>query len=131
MNIIQKYAETLYNESLKLKKYDDFQLRFKRNRMQLINDLQVISALVSTLEEELLSDSSYFSNYYSLVFFMSKSLFESMSLLAEKKKNYRLSVCRYIHGFHNLPRAFLDDKHPMKISVESAMSYYRPYIKAD
>lgn len=99
--------------------------------MQLIDDLRAVSALVSMLEEELFSDSSYSADYLNLVFFMSKSLFECMSFLAEKKKNYRLSVWRYIQGFHNLPRAFLDDKHPMKISVETAMEYYRPYIKAD
>lgn len=129
--MIQTYAETLYNESIKLKRYGDSQLRFKRNRKQLIDDLRAISALVSTLEAELLSDSSYSSDYLNLVFFMSKSLFECMSFLAGKEKNYRLSVWRYLQGFHNLARVFLDDKHPMKISVETAMEYYRPYIKAD
>lgn len=129
--MIYSYAEKIYDLSLKLKRYRYSDFLFKRKRLQVIDELKEIGELVFDLINELKSDSSFAPVYYDLALFMYKSLFECMTFLASKGKNDRQTIWRYIHGFHNLPRAFLPVDHSMKVSAETAMEYYRPYIKAD
>lgn len=129
--MISKFAEEIYAKSIQLKKFNVNSLRFKSNRWALQNDLNEIHSLVGSILRCLYSETDYSIEYYELALFMDKMLFECIGFLIAKDKNCRKTVFRYLLGFHNLPRAFLPEGEPMKISPEEAMDYFRPYLKLD
>jgi hypothetical protein len=128
---IPTLAEELYNKSLALKKYSASDLLYERKRTVLLNDLQTNQQIVFRILGALKDDMSYSSEYYDLAVFMCRSLFECTYYLASKKKNYRRTVWRYVHGFHNLPRAFLPLDSRARVSVKDAMNYYASYMNAE
>ncbi|MBO4769361.1 MAG: hypothetical protein J5563_01095 [Clostridia bacterium] len=129
--MVSQLAEELYDKSLSLEKYSTFDLMLKRKRVVLLNELQTVQQLICSILNELKTDLSYSSEYYELALFMCRNLFECVCFLASKTKNCRQTVWRYIHGFHNLPRAFLPLENKARLSVAEAMDYYKPYLKLD
>ena len=129
--MIATLAKELYEKSMVLKKYSTVDLMQKSKRAALLCELQNDQQLASLILKELKNDLSYSSEYYDLALVMCNSLFECVCSLASKKKNYRQTVWRYIHGFHNLPRAVLPIESKARISAAQAMNYYRPYLKTD
>lgn len=129
--MIADIAKELYEKTMVLKKYSTFDLMQKGNRTALLSELQNDQQLAFLLLKELKNDLSYSSEYYELALFMCNSLFECVFSLALKKKNYRQTVWRYIHGFHNLPRAFLPLENKARVSAAQATDYYRTYLKTD
>ena len=128
--MVPTLAEELYNKSLALKKYCTSDLLKKRKRSELLDDLQLNQQIVFKILECLKNDLSYSSEYYDLAVFMCRSLFECVCFLASKKKNNRLTIWRYIHVFHNLPRAFLPLDNRARVSVADAMDYFGAYLNA-
>ena len=129
--MISKLAEDIYAKSILLKKYNVKRLLLKRNRIKLLSELNEIQALIDSLLACLQNNSSFSSSYIELATFMQNSLLECIHFLTSKNCNYRQTVCCYIWGFHNLPRAFFSVENSMRVSPDKAMAYYRPYLKLD
>lgn len=127
--MISKLAQDIYEKSIRLKKYDERNLLFKRNRTTLLNELYELQDMTDILLSSLHNSSGFSNNYLELAIFMKTSLSECVDFLISKGKNYRGTVKRYIWEFHNLPRAFLPIDNKMKISPNEAMEYFKPYQK--
>ena len=127
--MIEKLAEQIYEKSLKLKKISTDDLLLKSKRIQALDDLCEIKPLISSLLLELKDNTLFSDEYFKLALLMYESVFESVVILSKKEKNYKTTAIKYIHGFHNLPRAFLPIENRMRISASDAMNYYSQYIK--
>ena len=115
-------ANNIYVKSNLLKKYAPGDLLWKSKRSALTKEVDEIFKLCCELLKELQGDDEYSDDYIKLITMMLDSLFQCVVLLAVKGKNYRLKVWGYVHGFHNLSRAFLDEGNTEKISVETEVN---------
>ena len=129
--MINKLAEELYGKSVKFKKYSVGDLLRRTKRSELLEELNETQTCVNQLLKEMKDDADYSSEYYELALFMSRSLFECVFYLASANRNSKLTALKYIHGFHNLPRAFLSLENRSHISANDALNYYRSYLMLD
>lgn len=127
--MINKLAEEIYEKSLMLKRIGTDDLLLKSKRIQAIDILSDIKSLVSSLLLELKDNTSFSDEYFRLALLMYESVFESVVILSKKEKDYKMTAIKYIHGFHNLPRAFMSAENRLRISAGDAMNYYSQYIK--
>ena len=129
--MVANLAEELYANSIQLKRYDSRKLIFSKNRMALEKDLYQIQAQVNELIALLKDNPNYSVDFIKLATFMSNQITECILFLTTKGKAYRKTVSQYVWGFHNLPRAFLSSNNSMCISPDTALEYYKPYLKLD
>ena len=129
--MISKLAEELYAKTIQLKKYNSSNLIFKKNRLALEKELYIIREMTDIIIHKLNGNTDYSIQHYELSLFMSRAITECILCLTRKRSNYRNTVSRYICGIHNIPRAFLSTENVMKITVDEAISYYKPYLKLD
>ena len=118
-------GEQLYSKGLELKKYSLGSLRKRSSRSELLRELLEIKRSVDILLLELRESDDYAPEYFNLALEMNGSLFECISALASNDRRLQDYVRRRIHGFHNLPRAFLPSYNPARISAREALDYYR------
>jgi len=131
MLMVANLAEELYANSIQLKRYDSRKLIFSKNRMALEKELYQIQAQVNELIALLKDNPNYSVDFIKLATFMSNQITECILFLTTKGKAYRKTVSQYVWGFHNLPRAFLSSNNSMCISPDTALEYYKPYLKLD
>ena len=129
--MVANLAEELYANSIQLKKYDSRKLLFNKNRLALEKELHQIQSQVNEIIILLKDNPDYSVEYIKLATFMSDQITECILFLTTKGKAYRKTVSRYVWGFHNLPRAFLSSNNSMRISLDDALEYYKPYLKMD
>ncbi len=129
--MVANLAEELYANSIQLKKYDSRKLLFSKNRLALKKELYQIQSQVNQLIALLKDNPNYSVDYIKLATFMSNQITECILFLTTKGKAYRKTVSRYVWGFHNLLRAFLSSNNSMRISPDTALEYYKPYLKLD
>lgn len=125
--MISQLALDVYERSVQLKRYDERKLLFKRNRIALLKELNELQDKIDLLLSLLRNDSDFSYNCMELAMFMKASLSECSTLLIANDKNERITIKRYVWGFHNLPRAFFSIDDRRKISPETAMEYFKPY----
>ena len=129
--MVANLAEELYANSIQLKKYDSRKLIFSKNRMALEKELYQIQSQVNEIIILLKDNPNYSVDFIKLATFMSNQITECILFLTTKGKAYRKTVSRYVWGFHNLSRAFLSSNNSMCISPDTALEYYKPYLKLD
>lgn len=130
MNIFE-ISDSLYTEALLLKKYNYKNLLLKKNRKELYNRLSKMRAAARELQGLILSEHRYSEKYIELSAYMIMVLDDCMVSLFRKERNYRRTVSRYVWGFHNLTRAFLDADNSSRISAEDAYNYFNSYIECN
>lgn len=126
--MISESGGKLYTESLKLKRYSSSDILRKTKRSELLGELKDVQLCVDQLLEELYKSSNFSLDYFKVALVMYDALFECVLSLSSKGSRYRENVCKCIHGFHNLPRAFLSLENPSHISAEDALNYYGSYF---
>ena len=99
--------------------------------MALEKELYQIQAQVNELIALLKDNPNYSVDYVKLATFTSNQIIECILFLTTKGKAYRKTVSRYVWGFHNLPRAFLFSNNSMRISPDTVLECYKPYLKLD
>ena len=129
--MVANLAEELYANSIQIKKYDSRKLLFNKNRISLEKELYQIQTQVNELIALFKDNQNYSVDYIKLATFMSNQITECILFLTTKGKAYRKTVSRYVWGFHNLPRAFLSSNNSMRVSPDTSLEYYKPYLKLD
>ncbi len=123
-------AYELYTIAISLKKINEESLNSNTNHTQLLKHLNKMQAMICKMNYEMLQTQTHSLEYFELIVYMNRILCQCTNLLLSQEGNYKEAVCSYIHGFHNLPRAFLPLDNPMKISAKEAMEYFKSYCKA-
>ena len=125
--MIFKLAEEMYIRSVQLKKYRTKNLLFNSQRIGLENEIKHLTEQLDTISCLVKENHLYPLENLELLLFMEEQLRYYTACLSSKPKNYRKVLCRRIWGFHNLPRAFLSEDNPMKITPYDAKKYYESY----
>ena len=127
--VVAKIADSVYSDSIGLKKYTKDSLKRKSERVKLIVELKNIRSSISEIIRILYFDRCCSEKYFDLAMYMQDVIFECCFMVLFEDKELLNIVCKKIHGFHNLPRAFLDIDNPSRISVSEAMEYFSAYLK--
>ncbi|MBQ7646841.1 MAG: hypothetical protein IJS94_06190, partial [Clostridia bacterium] len=122
--VVAKIADSIYAKSIYLKKFTKNSLKRKNERIKLIVKLKNIRSSVSEIIRIIYSDRCCSENYFDLAMYMQDVIFECCFMVLFEDKELLNIVCKKIHGFHNLPRAFLDIDNPSRISVSEAIEYF-------
>ena len=128
MIVISKLAENIYAKSILLKNFNTRTLLFKRNRSALTTRLCEIRELAESLSVYVQNSADHSAEYHKLALFMNQTLCDCIEWSAAKGKIDRNTLCRYLRGFHNLPRAFLSVENAMQISPDKAMDYFQSHL---
>ncbi len=120
-------AQELYSISISLKSTTEKSLNSKSSRTELLKEINRLQFLVCRMNTEMLQTQTHSAEYFELIVYMNKTLCSCTELLLNQQGDYKKTVCNYIRGFHNLPKAFfpLDDR--TRISVKDAMAYFESY----
>ena len=120
-------AQKLYSMSIDLKSTTEESLNSKADHTQLLKTINNLQFTVCRMNIEMLQTATHSMEYLELITYMDTILCSCTSLLLNQQGNYKATVCSYLRGFHNLPKAFLPLDDLMRVSPQDAMAYFKSY----